>query len=309
MKRCITPGQDLVMIGDVGTYAVRVLLNERRDEIEKRFGRAYLREEIEKLDARACRPEGSPSDVQDPKEHLLPGDFNSLQRPESRSSELLTESASASAVHPEFSTASTFASAVHSELSTVPASASEAVPELLEQLLPGCQTLYGISKCWPVGKGGALKALWDFCASEGLDLETGKKRNDGVGCTFRYDRIPIRQFTMEICELFDLFPYRLWSENCWLVAAEKGTQLVDDFRSAQEARAKASADAVFEQGSRVGFDATHHRTDIDLPAAVIGRFTKGKKRLRVDGAEISYLTRENYEALERYFAYSKGLKS
>ena len=286
MKRCITPGQDLVMIGDVGTYAVRVLLNECRDEIEKRFGRAYLREEIEKLDARACRPEGSPSDVQDPKKHLLPGDFSIKAG--------TNEHTSGPAVSQQLSD--------DDQLEGLPGAHVSSILEALEELLPDCLERYGITKCEPVGKGGVLKALWDFCASEGIDPETGKKRNDGVGCTFRYDRIPIRQFTMEICELFDLFPYRLWSENCWLVAAEKGTQLVDDFRSAQEARAKASADAVLEQGSRVGFDATHHRTNIDLPAAVIGRFTKGKKRLRVDGTEISYLTRENYEALERYFA-------
>lgn len=265
------------MIGEVGTCAVRVLLKERREAIEKRFGRAYLREEIEKLDARACRPEGSPSEPQGSEEHLLPGDFDTSGR------RIVPSSA----------------------LQHAPESAGTGVLDPLDQLLPGYQTTYGVTKCWPVTKGGVLKALWDFCASEGLDPETGKKRGDGVGCTFRYDRIPIRQFTMEICELFDLFPYRLWSENCWLLAADRGTQLVEDFLQEQALRAKASADAVFEEGSRVGFDATHHRTATELQAAVIGRFTKGKKRLRVDGAELSYLTREDYEALERYLGTQK----
>ena len=239
MKHDITPGQDLVMIGEAGTYALRVLLDQRMTDIRKRFGTAYLTEETAKLaglDARACRPEGAPSGSCDP----------------------------------------------------------------LEQLLPGYQKNYGVTKCWPVAKGGVLKALWDFCASEGIDPETGKKRGDGVGCEFRYDRIPIRQFTMEVCELFDLFPYRLWSENCWLLAVDRGTQLVEDFLKAQAGLAKADADAIFKQGDRAGFDASHRRTEEPIQAAVFGRFTKGKKRLRVDGVEPAYLTREDYEELERY---------
>lgn len=241
MKHDITPGQDLVMIGEVGTYALRVLLDQRMTDIRKRFGTAYLAEEVEGLDARACRPEGTSSGSCDP----------------------------------------------------------------LEQLLPGYQKNYGVTKCWPVAKGGALKALWDFCASEGIDPETGKKRGDGVGCEFRYDRIPIRQFTMEVCELFDLFPYRLWSEDCWLLAVDRGTQLVEDFLKAQADLAKAGADAIFEQGDRAGFDASHRRTEEPIQAAVFGRFTKGKKRLRVDGVEPAYLTREDYEELERYLEGAK----
>lgn len=275
MKHDITPGQDLVMIGEVGTYALRVLLDQRMTDIRKRFGTAYLAEEVAKLeslerslqnaasasgqasstaalsaearpsqeglDARACRPEGAPSGSCDP----------------------------------------------------------------LEQLLPGYQKNYGVTKCWQVAKGGVLKALWDFCASEGIDPETGKKRGDGVGCEFRYDRIPIRQFTMEVCELFDLFPYRLWSEDCWLLAADRGSQLVEDFLKAQAGLAKADADAIFEQGDRAGFDAAHRRTEEPVKAAVFGRFTKGKKRLRVDGVETAYLTREDYEELERFLEGAK----
>lgn len=241
MKHDITPGQDLVMIGEVGTYALRVLLDQRMTDIRKRFGTAYLSEELKGLDARACRPEGSPSGSCDP----------------------------------------------------------------LEQLLPGYQKMYGVTKCWPVARGGALKALWDFCASEGIDPETGKKRGDGVGCEFRYDRIPIRQFTMEVCELFDLFPYRLWSEDCWLLAVDRGTQLVEDFLKTQSGLAKADADAIFEQGDRAGFDAAHRRTEEPVKAAVFGRFTKGKKRLRVDGVETAYLTREDYEELERFLEGAK----
>lgn len=275
MKHDITPGQDLVMIGEVGTYALRVLLDQRMTDIRKRFGTAYLAEEVAKLESleRSLRNAASAS-WQDSSTAALSAEARPSQ-----------EGLDARACRPE--------------------GAPSGSCDPLEQLLPGYQKMYGVTKCWPVAKGGVLKALWDFCASEGIDPETGKKRGDGVGCEFRYDRIPIRQFTMEVCELFDLFPYRLWSEDCWLLAADRGTQLVEDFLKTQSGLAKADADAIFEQGDRAGFDAAHRRTEEPVMAAVFGRFTKGKKRLRVDGVETAYLTREDYEELERFLEGAK----
>ena len=275
MKHDITPGQDLVMIGEVGTYALRVLLDQRMTDIRKRFGTAYLAEEVAKLESleRSLRNAASAS---------WQASSTAALSAEARPSQ---EGLDARACRPE--------------------GAPSGSCDPLEQLLPGYQKMYGVTKCWPVTKGGVLKALWDFCASEGIDPETGKKRGDGVGCEFRYDRIPIRQFTMEICELFDLFPYRLWSEDCWLLAVDRGTQLVEDFLKTQNGLAKADADAIFEQGDRAGFDASHRRTEEPVKAAVFGRFTKGKKRLRVDGVEPAYLTREDYEELERFLEGAK----
>ena len=272
------------MIGEVGTYALRVLLDQRMTDIRKRFGTAYLAEEVAKLESleRSHQNAASASE-QAASTAELSMDGKELQaQAEARPSQ---EKLDARACRPE--------------------GAPSGSCDPLEQLLPGYQKNYGVTKCWPVAKGGVLKALWDFCASEGIDPETGKKRGDGVGCEFRYDRIPIRQFTMEVCELFDLFPYRLWSEDCWLLAVDRGSQLVEDFLKTQSGLAKADADAIFERGDRAGFDAAHRRTEEPVKAAVFGRFTKGKKRLRVDGVETAYLTREDYEELERYL---EGLK-
>ena len=275
MKHDITPGQDLVMIGEVGTYALRVLLDQRMTDIRKRFGTAYLAEEVAKLESLECSLRNAAS-------VSWQASSTAALSAEARPSQ---EGLDARACRPE--------------------GAPSGSCDPLEQLLPGYQKMYGVTKCWPVAKGGVLKALWDFCASEGIDPETGKKRGDGVGCEFRYDRIPIRQFTMEVCELFDLFPYRLWSEDCWLLAADRGSQLVEDFLKTQSGLAKADADAIFEQGDRAGFDAAHRRTEEPVKAAVFGRFTKGKKRLRVDGVETAYLTREDYEELERFLEGAK----
>lgn len=39
-------------------------------------------------------------------------------------------------------------------------------------------------------------------------------------------RIPIRQETIEICERYELNPYRLYSKGCYLLAAANGGRLV-----------------------------------------------------------------------------------
>ncbi len=127
---------------------------------------------------------------------------------------------------------------------------------------------YGITKYAHIGEGGILSALWNFCSEEGLDPETGRMRNPGAGCEFRYDRIPVRQFTMELCELFDLLPYRLHSD-CFLAAADQGFRLCEALQAE------------------------------NIPAAVFGRITPGKKRLRTDGTEIAYLTNEHTEELAK----------
>lgn len=69
------------------------------------------------------------------------------------------------------------------------------------------------AECEPVGEGGILSALWRLSGA----YETG------IGFALR--EIPIRQETIEICERLNLNPYRLYSQNCWLLAAESGHRL------------------------------------------------------------------------------------
>ncbi|ETP72010.1 hypothetical protein UYO_1972 [Lachnospiraceae bacterium JC7] len=252
MNYRITPGQDLVMIGEVGTYAVKKLLELYPDKIRERFSKTYLTEEIRKLSE------------QDEALHQW---YNSAR--EARAGQ-------------------------------------EGDP--VESLIPGYKRKYGVSKIYTVEKGGVLKALWDFCESEALDPETGKKKGNGAGCRFRYDRIPISQFTAEICEIFDLSPFRLWSENCWLMAMDKGTQFCEDFVELQLEHSKSIADEGFLKGQRAGFDSEGHlRTTEPVKASVFGRFTSEKKRIRVDGAEIAYLTKESYEELEKFLKKSEEI--
>ncbi len=78
----------------------------------------------------------------------------------------------------------------------------------------------GVSAMHDVSEGGIFGALWELaqCADVGLEIDLKK--------------IPIRQETIEICEFFDVNPYKVISGGCLLMAAEDGNALVRDLEKA-----------------------------------------------------------------------------
>ena len=71
-----------------------------------------------------------------------------------------------------------------------------------------------------VSEGGVFGALWELAESAGVGLEIDIKK------------IPIRQETVEICEYFDLNPYKLLSGGCLQIATEDGNGLVMELEKA-----------------------------------------------------------------------------
>lgn len=102
---------------------------------------------------------------------------------------------------------------------------------------------------WPVGDGGIMNALWFM-------LEESK-----AGMQIDLKKIPVRQETIEVCEYFDVNPYRLQSSGCYLLAADHGQDVC----------------------SRLSVD--------QIAAAVIGKVTPGIARLIKNGENQSYLDR------------------
>ena len=98
--------------------------------------------------------------------------------------------------------------------------------EYMEKIA-GCRTLIlekrdaafwrglGASEWEPAGEGGILTAIWNLSGA----YETGVE--------FSLRQIPLRQETVEVCERLELNPYRLYSEGCYLLAADNGGQLVE----------------------------------------------------------------------------------
>lgn len=108
------------------------------------------------------------------------------------------------------------------------------------------------------GEGGILAALWNFsgiyCTGIDVDLRL----------------FPICQAVIEVCELFEVNPYRLCSHNCVLLAADRGNRLVWELK---------------QEG---------------IPAAVIGWAEKGVARKIRHGRETAgYLERPQPDELKK----------
>lgn len=113
-------------------------------------------------------------------------------------------------------------------------------------------------------EGGIFGALWELAeyAECGLEIELRA--------------IPVLQETVEVCEYFDVNPYQLRCEGCFLFLTERGNRLCE--RLAER----------------------------EIPAAVIGRTVPGLDRAVRNGEEVRYLEPNRVEEYERVMAQRRG---
>lgn len=78
----------------------------------------------------------------------------------------------------------------------------------------------GVVAMHDISEGGIYGALWELAQCNGVGLEIDLKK------------IPIRQETVEICEFFDINPYKLLSGGSVLMAAVDGTSVVREMERA-----------------------------------------------------------------------------
>lgn len=76
----------------------------------------------------------------------------------------------------------------------------------------------GASALHNVSRGGVFSALWEMAQASGVGLDIDMKK------------IPVKQETIEICEFFDINPYKLQSKGALLIAAENGNEVVLNLR-------------------------------------------------------------------------------
>lgn len=105
----------------------------------------------------------------------------------------------------------------------------------------------GVSAMHDVTEGGIFGALWEMAESSGVGLEIDLKK------------IPIKQETIEVCEMFGINPYELISSGCMLMASPDGNTLLRELGKA------------------------------GIHAAVIGKATKGNDRVLLNEDERRYL--------------------
>lgn len=97
-----------------------------------------------------------------------------------------------------------------------------------------------------VTEGGIFGALWEVAVASKVGLEID------------LNKIPIKQQTVEICEFFDLNPYMLISSGSMLIAADRGSDIVDTLKkhgieAAVIGRATANNDKVVYYGEEKRF--------------------------------------------------------
>lgn len=117
----------------------------------------------------------------------------------------------------------------------------------------------GVSAMHDVTEGGIFGALWEMAEAS------------GVGLSIDLKKIPVKQETIEICEVFGLNPYMLISSGCMLMAADNGYDLVR---------------ALEEKG---------------IHGTVIGKATDGNDRLIVNGEERRFLDRPKTDELYKIY--------
>lgn len=105
----------------------------------------------------------------------------------------------------------------------------------------------GVCGMYAVSCGGIFAGLWEMAQEAGVGLEADLRK------------IPVRQETIEICEVFENNPYELLSGGCLIMTAKNGNALVS---------------ALEREG---------------IPAVLIGRTTRGNDRVLYNQGHKRYL--------------------
>lgn len=84
---------------------------------------------------------------------------------------------------------------------------------------PQIAEAHGVSAMYQIGEGGLLNGLCRLAA------------DSPVGFRVDYEEVPIKQVTIEFCEVFHLNPWQLMSGGCVLMVTERGYETVRVFEN------------------------------------------------------------------------------
>lgn len=118
---------------------------------------------------------------------------------------------------------------------------------------------WGATAMHDITEGGVFGALWEFGSGSGVGLDIDLKK------------IPIRQETVEVCEVLGLNPYILMSSGSMMIAADDGYGLVRKLSQA------------------------------GIPASVVGKATDGKERILRNGEDTRYLDKPQSDELYKIY--------
>lgn len=114
----------------------------------------------------------------------------------------------------------------------------------------------GVQGMHDVSRGGIFSALWELAERGNVGIEVDLKK------------IPMRQETIEICEILGVNPYELYGAGALLIVSDKGNQLL------------------------------HELEKQEISAAIIGKITTDNGKVLLNGEEVRYLDRPKNDSLE-----------
>lgn len=118
---------------------------------------------------------------------------------------------------------------------------------------------WGVSAMHDITEGGVFGALWEMGSGSGVGLDIDLKA------------IPIRQETVEVCEVLGLNPYILMSSGSMMIATKDGYGLVRKLKQA------------------------------GVEAAVVGKATDGNDRILRNGGDTRYLDKPQSDELYKIY--------
>ena len=126
----------------------------------------------------------------------------------------------------------------------------------------------------PIGESGFLKALWDF--GEALDM----------GMRVKLREIPMRQFTIEVCEMGREDPLNLASRGCFLAVTGRPRALIE----------KAAAAGL--SGKEIGYLQKDRRRTLEYGEEV--RFLQKSREKATECCEDNRFPAKNQESVPEY---------
>ena len=121
----------------------------------------------------------------------------------------------------------------------------------------------GVTGMHDVSRGGIFSALWELAEKGNVGIEVDLKK------------IPVRQETIEICEVLGVNPYELYGTGSLLIVTDKGNQLLYELEKQQ------------------------------IPAAIIGKITEENGKVILNGEEVRFLDRPKNDAIEPWLREDK----
>ncbi len=124
------------------------------------------------------------------------------------------------------------------------------LPESRVAMSVGVQGMHDISR------GGVFSALWELAERGNIGIEVDLKK------------IPMRQETIEICEVLGANPYELYGAGSLLMVSDKGNEII------------------------------HELEKIEIPATIIGKTTEKNGKVLLNGEEVRFLDRPKNDSVE-----------